>query len=383
MTSKDSDGEREAKKLRSSEPDLKVILGSRDGMVTKWYHSITLTSKSRYIDAMLSSPMKEKEESTISFPDIDNGVWEEMMKFLESPVAIRRMKVEDALNVAKFYDKYEFEEGTILCDQVLGDYVKSAKHMETDLSLDVDLLVDAVVIAQEANLMDTLRRGLKYCWDKMHITDVPYGRTMFTEDHLKKLAPIFSDSFTPENKERIGDGVAWFNGFYRPFSDTIRPFGLKLDQPDFPEAYVSKTTHWLEESLLHRCINGIVLSGAGEADGPYDKDEDEFMSDQRCYIYKCSGMRMRWGGKIVTFSIQLCDKGWAIMRQYPAPRNNGAAQNNQNEESDDDAEILVEKLCWVSPCSSNLHFPPLNSWKSVDPLARGNPKIRYILNDEL
>ena len=41
--------EREEKRLRSCEPDLKVILGSGDDETIQWYHSYALASKSKYI----------------------------------------------------------------------------------------------------------------------------------------------------------------------------------------------------------------------------------------------------------------------------------------------------------------------------------------------
>ena len=84
-----NEGEREAKKLRSSEPDLKVILGSSDGddaESIQWHYSQELSSKSKYIDAMLSTPMKEADELTISFPDITPDTWQKMMNFLDSLV---------------------------------------------------------------------------------------------------------------------------------------------------------------------------------------------------------------------------------------------------------------------------------------------------------
>ena len=60
------DGEREAKKLRSCDPDLKVVLGCDAETIScaatiEWHHSQNLASKSKYIDAMLSTPMKEKD----------------------------------------------------------------------------------------------------------------------------------------------------------------------------------------------------------------------------------------------------------------------------------------------------------------------------------
>eukprot|EP00579_Thalassiosira_antarctica_P032205 CAMPEP_0202003768 /NCGR_PEP_ID=MMETSP0905-20130828/9271_1 /ASSEMBLY_ACC=CAM_ASM_000554 /TAXON_ID=420261 /ORGANISM="Thalassiosira antarctica, Strain CCMP982" /LENGTH=125 /DNA_ID=CAMNT_0048560981 /DNA_START=9 /DNA_END=383 /DNA_ORIENTATION=- len=111
MATENTDCEREAKKLRSSEPDLKVVLGSGDAESIQWHHSQTLASKSKYIDAMLSTPMKEKDEYIISFPDIDPETWQKMMKYIENLVAARQMNARDALDVALFYDKYEFVEG--------------------------------------------------------------------------------------------------------------------------------------------------------------------------------------------------------------------------------------------------------------------------------
>lgn len=85
-----TEGEPDPKRIRSSEPDLKVVIGSEDNagagdgkgqngdgddaeeqlasMVTKWYHSQTLATKSKYIDALLAAPMKESERRTITFP---------------------------------------------------------------------------------------------------------------------------------------------------------------------------------------------------------------------------------------------------------------------------------------------------------------------------
>ena len=98
-------GERDAKRLRSSEPDLKVILGSSDDETVQWYHAPTLASKSNYIDTMLAVPMRERDDYVISFPDIEPDVWAKMMKFLDSPIAAREMSAKDVVEVAPLYDK--------------------------------------------------------------------------------------------------------------------------------------------------------------------------------------------------------------------------------------------------------------------------------------
>ena len=79
MASEDIDDERVAKKIRCSDPDLKVVLGEGEDADFQWHHSQTLATKSKYIDAMLSTPMKESEEHKITFPDINLGTWQKMM----------------------------------------------------------------------------------------------------------------------------------------------------------------------------------------------------------------------------------------------------------------------------------------------------------------
>jgi len=104
-----SEGEPDPKKIRSSEPDLKVVIGSEggeagtaddaehEGVVTKWYISPSLAAKSKYIDALLAAPMKESKSRTITFPDISPATWELMMKLIDDPVACRTMKAEDVV----------------------------------------------------------------------------------------------------------------------------------------------------------------------------------------------------------------------------------------------------------------------------------------------
>ena len=146
--------ERDGKRLRSSEPDLKVILGSGEEETVQWYHSQTLASKSKYIDTMLAVPMREREDRVISFPDIKPNVWAKMMKFLDDPIASREMNAKDATEVVVFYDKYEFVDGRRLCLHIIVDYMsdKSIRNMEKTFSIDIDLIVDLVIAAHTATL---------------------------------------------------------------------------------------------------------------------------------------------------------------------------------------------------------------------------------------
>ena len=125
MSNRKTIEERPIKKLRSSEPDLQIILGSGDDSSTQFTHSTALALKSKYVDTMLSTPMREQETRTITFPDITPTIWETMNKFLDDPLAAREMKAEDVRDVAVPYDKYEFTQGSKLCEMIMSDYLSA------------------------------------------------------------------------------------------------------------------------------------------------------------------------------------------------------------------------------------------------------------------
>jgi hypothetical protein len=72
---------------------------------------------------MLSTPMREKETRTITFPDIRPSTWDKMITFLDDPLASRDMNIKHVKELALLYDKYEFDLGCKLCDRVILDYL--------------------------------------------------------------------------------------------------------------------------------------------------------------------------------------------------------------------------------------------------------------------
>lgn len=188
---------REPKRLRSSEPDLQVILGSGDDTSTHWCHSQSLALKSKYVDAMLSTPMREQETRTITFPDISPAIWKKMNKFLDDPMAIRKMTVKDVEVIIMFYDKYEFSTGCKLCEDVILDYFKSLWKLEKSHKLDLDTVIDLTVITHQANLTTAFKEGMCYLLRKMNTWEYQegpplegYSRVIFTEKRIKKIFPL-------------------------------------------------------------------------------------------------------------------------------------------------------------------------------------------------
>ena len=155
--------------------------------------------------------MQESVSRRISFPDINDDVWDQMMNFIEDPSVARKMGIEDVLQVALLYDKYEFGQGIKLCDTVLIDYFKSMESKERDLSIDVDELTSLLSLAMQANCFGALKEGVGYVWKKFHTSifpqDTSFSPTMFAMSHLEELAPILLFAFSAENQKKIGKGV--------------------------------------------------------------------------------------------------------------------------------------------------------------------------------
>ena len=103
------------KKIRFSEPDLEVAVGSGETRKVYMYHAVVMAIWSNYIDRMLSSDMKEGQTKKITFPDIEPSEWEAIMMYL-GPGKRETPHVDEAKRLAKWFDKYEFQTGLEMCD---------------------------------------------------------------------------------------------------------------------------------------------------------------------------------------------------------------------------------------------------------------------------
>ncbi|KAL7450942.1 hypothetical protein ACHAWC_002793 [Mediolabrus comicus] len=305
---------------------------------------------------MLSAPMKEREEQTITFPDINLATWEKLMHFLDSPVAARDMSAKDARDLAVLYDKYEFLEGRKLCDAILVDYFKNIGMKEKKLKLDLDLTIDLVNVSHQANLKAAFQEGIAYIWKKLLSTSVPYGKMMFEERHLVILVPLLK--YFHDNKKNMG---IKYNTWEWSEDRLLTSPKVGLENTDFPKNFISKCQNMEQWHLLKRCIRYIELSGSHcKADGSfynvggwdlYQPDDNE------------DGRNYRWDGIEVKFEIchtkEGSFEGWAIVRYYTT-------------EVDEDGHPDYDSM-----------FPPLQGWVPADPLARGNPTLKYILRESL
>ena len=357
------------KKLRSSEPDLKIILGSGDDTAIEWYHSPALALKSKYIDTMLATPMREQETRTLTFPDISPSIWQKMMTYLDNPLAIRQMKPEDVKDVALLYDKYEFTQGCELCKYIMIDYFDSLQELEEEYALDLELYIDLVIIAHKATFRDAFGVYYKdYLFYTMEYESSRYNRTIFTEEHLRKVFPLLKDYPTFDWTE-LNSTLETMLGK----SPGDKSLDEMLDTPNIEKIFVQYCSNSYHSRLLRKCIHKIQLNGTNcKADGLFEASG--FFSE---HFYDSGDRTAIWGGEVVKFQIKYTtrdtvhgkESGWAIVRYVP------------NEEEDERTDY---KICWWAPYSKNLNVPPFEGWISQDPtFAGGDPKLKYMLRESV
>ncbi len=274
-----------------------------------------------------------------------------MIKYIDDPLAARKMEARDVLEVAVFYDKYEFTDGLQLCEEVLTEYFNSLADTEKKFTLDLDLVVDLAVVSPEANLDKASKIVIDYLWSSMqNKTCCLYGRTMFSEEHVKKLLPVLKYS-----RDSLGYDASQFMG--NSYDDTE----INLDDQTFPKDFVVGCQREEQHYLLDLCLKHIHGAGSGcKADGLYSFD-----LGAREALDDFQGRQDTWNGQTVTFGIKFINDledfcGWAIVR------------------NPEDGMDVVGKICWVALHSRNSVIPPLTGWVPSDSHARGNPKLKYI-----
>lgn len=281
--------------------------------------------------------------------------FEAAIKFQEDALAIRAMTPEDVMLVADFYDKYEFTGGLDLCDAVLLDYFtrNKNKNPEKEAPENLDLLVDAIALADKLMLKKSRIVGNGFLEARLNSVSVPYGRIMFTEDHFKTILPMLKNKTVNF-------------GFIRGNPPE------EMDSLLFPKYIVMALSDYRASKILAFMISKIIVSGTNsEIDG-------EFTIDITGECYE-SGRRCRWNGEEVTLDIDRNDDwDWAIIGELKILR------ANDDGDSDEEEYDLFQVVLWKCPYSRNLKWPPNEpSWVPVEKLAHGTPKIECVLTSML
>ena len=353
----------ERKKLRSCEPDLKITVGGggeNENPVDYWCHASVMATHSKYVDAILANGMKESTAREISFPDIAPATWESMMIFLEQPLAGRLMKATDVMEVAPFYDQYDFPAGRELCGHVLSEYFKAMIEIITPD--DIDFIVDAVLLADAVHLEEAKKAGVKWIMATMKASRFVSGRsimtrcpTIFTRDHITRLVPlIIKENYLFKIAKKVAHGGV----------ETKDDILSRL----FPHLLVQQFSLDRANSMLQ--VPAIALSGSeSAADGAFSNRRSYKSTDDRTGFKYVSNRTAFWGETVVTFNITAArDSCWVIRGDTLPARDEDGVVNY---------DAVVEKILWKCPHSHNLAIPPKVGWIPVDDLAASNPKLSY------
>lgn len=327
------------KKPRSSSsgPDLKILVG-QDKKVF-YHHSVILATHSDYVDAMLASPMVENENREISFPDIEPALWNTMLALLEDPSMIRRVSLKDVMQVILVYDKYQFSKGKQLCVDVFMDYFEQSV---TTAKLDLDTLVEAVVLADQANLEDCKRKGVAALAERL---ESPEHRIKFTQSQITKLIPLIGQ------EERLLDAI------------NVTADDILI--PAFPRFLVQSFQLWQTRQWLNEAVSTIRIScarfnsGRGFACQQNSNDPDRYDAKNLVKWSRTSTI-----DSTVNFSIRRSKSmEWVI---------SGIKMNSEDRRA----------LCfWKCPQSSNMDLPPRRGWEAVDESVQGVvPTLQYVYN---
>jgi hypothetical protein len=287
---------------------------------------------------MLASGMKESNTYEVSFPDIAPATWESMMKFLDTHLAVRYMTVKDVMEVAPWYDKYDFPGGREFSGHIITEYIKGMDM--APIPDDLDFFIDAILLADALHLDEAKNTGVLW----INMTMYHHTRNILSRDHIAKLAPLIAkeDSLIATVKLFVKSDVT---------KDDIL-HGL------FPELLVEKLASYRNKKTIQEWAPIVKLSGSGSnADGDYIP----LLSSSHTPNELCFLSRGIWGRQEVYFKIIVKDEIWVIV---------GEAGDNEN-------------ILWKCPHSRSLMLPPRDGWVPVDELAIGtNPTLNFIMRTE-
>lgn len=167
------------RRLKSFPPaDLRVVIGSSERVYR--HHAFILASYSSYVDTMLSTPMQERANNCITFPDIEPETWEKMIGLLEPGAEITE---EDIVIVLPYYDKYQFFDGIRICDKHISDSFSPSRFGNYADEYH-NLLVSLAVMSYNLNLPRSKDRAIQFATNELT------KLFQLSEEQIIKLLPL-------------------------------------------------------------------------------------------------------------------------------------------------------------------------------------------------
>ena len=255
--------------IRSSDPDLTIIVGKGEQQKIYECHSPIMAMYSQYIDSMLATPMREQKTRTISFSEIDSADWESMIGYLQAGVPPQTL--DQVCAVLPFYDKYEFQSGLAICDRMLAAF-----DFDVDANLD-QCMVAVEMVYKYAQRFPIAKAKAAAC---VRTVFASHARMFCLEkEHICRLVPALRE-----------DESLWT----LVVKQALNPLGHNLDcemylasqiylaSPLFPELLDNRVQAMANENAQLQTLTSIEVTGAGavEANGAYVREDPD-----RCFWY--------------------------------------------------------------------------------------------------
>jgi hypothetical protein len=178
------------KVLRSSEPDLKVVLkyknsDGKNSEKTYTMYGQIIAGLSNFFDTALSVEMKEKETREIILQNVSPDLFEKAMKFQQDMLSVHCMTFDDAVEVLSFYHLYEFRGGLSLCDGIVSGHIASTKFD------DLAHLADIMEMAHKHDLDASVKSGCEYL--QKEFIGCPLRVSMLAIDQISSFVPCLKD----------------------------------------------------------------------------------------------------------------------------------------------------------------------------------------------
>jgi hypothetical protein len=333
--------------IRSSDPDLTIIVGKGEQQKIYECHSPIMAMYSQYIDSMLATPMREQKTRTISFSEIDSADWESMIGYLQAGVPPQTL--DQVCAVLPFYDKYEFQSGLAICDRMLAAF-----DFDVDANLD-QCMVAVEMVYKYAQRFPIAKAKATAC---VRTVFASHARMFCLEkEHICRLVPALRE-----------DESLWTLAVKKG----LNSLGDNLDSevyladPLFPEVLDVSIQALAIEHALRKTHASIEVTGAGavEANGTYvyEKQRASFFQNGTYvqgnnYVSAVYEKRApsRYDASHFIRHCAIRNTGlpvWAIFRTQGSPHGEETPYR-----------AFRRDFLYVCPLSRNVVVPPTHGWQ--------------------
>lgn len=185
------------------------------------------------------------------------------------------MTTLDAMEVAPFYDKYDFLQGRATCNHLFRELFRKSEENEETEAPDLGLLINVLLVADATNLDGAKKEGMEYMIFKLKDSRALYGRAMFMEEHFEKLMPLLL-----------------------AVDDDDLPYFMskeEMQNPLFPALLVSRLKCCHHMQVVEAAIPSIRITGTdSEVDGVFTRNfEGDFERENL----------IEWEGEMLEFRV--------------------------------------------------------------------------------